>query len=213
MPGQGRNRRRQNTNNPPRKKSLGQSNQLAGLSRQKLGPNYAFRRTFQETISGNAAGIVAYTPLITLAKLPSNAEFTNLFTEYRFASVTIVFRPVQSTFSLIGPTAFPVVNTVSDYQDVNSLPGLTAALQYPSWKQNTFSQQRPCIQYTWAPRVRTTATAAVGTGSALLPAQSFLTVSNTDVEHVGFKSILEEFFTGVQIQVTVICDFVVRGPK
>lgn len=196
-----------------RNKPLGQQNQLTALSRQINGPTYRFRRVFQETITGVASGILAYTPIITLAKLPSVAEFSSLFTEYHISRVTVVFRPVQSTFSLIGPATFPVINTVHDNQDITALSGLTAALQYPSWKQNTFSVSRPTIQYSWAPRVQATSFATSGNGASLLPAKTFLGMSNTNTEHYGLKTVIEEFTTGVQMQVTFLIDFEVRGPK
>lgn len=177
-------------------------------------PIFRFRRVFQEVFTGSASGIIAYSPTVTLGKLPSFVEFQNLFTEYRFTSITCLFRPLQSTFSLVGPTTFPVVNSVFDYTDTAALTGLTAAMQYPSWKQNTFSQSRPHIQIVWKPRIINEGVSTTsGLGYALAPVGQFLSTSGANVEHFGLKTICEEMLTAVQIQVTFLCDLECRNVK
>jgi len=190
------------------------SNQLSGLTTAPAPLLHKFRRVYQETISGAVSGIVAYSPSVTLAKMPSFIEISNLYTEYRFTHVTVLFRPVVSTFSLVGPTSFPVVNSVFDYTNVSALASITSAMQYPSWKQNLFSQMRPHIQIGYVPRcVVSSVLTASGSGLALLPSGTFLTMNNTDVEHFGLKTILQDFPSGVQIEVSFLVDFECRGVK
>lgn len=190
------------------------SNQLTALMKAPTLASHRFRRVFQETISGSAAGIVAYSPLVVLNKMPSFTEFSNLYNEYRFLTVTCLFRPVQSTFSLIGPTSFPVVNSVIDFTDFAPLSSITAAMQYPSWKQNCFSQTRPHIQLVYNPRVLVGGVfSSTGTVAALLPVGAFLTFGASDAQWFGLKTILQDFPAGVDIEVSFLVDFECRGVR
>lgn len=189
-------------------------NQLSALMKAPALMTHRFRRVYQETITGNVAGIVAYSPLVTLSKMPSFTEFSNLYNEYRFMQVTVLFRPVVSTFSLIGPLSFPVVNSVIDYTDFAPLSSITAAMQFPSWKQNLFSQTRPHIQLVYNPRVLVGGVfSSTATVAALLPVGSFLTFGASDAQWFGLKTILQDFPTGVQIEVSFLVDFECRGVR
>jgi hypothetical protein len=198
----------------PAKRQAVQQNQLSAFSRGPSLLTHRFRRVFQETISGSVAGIVSYNPLVTLDKLPSFSDFVNLYTEYRIVHLKVLFRPLVTTFSLIGASSYPVINTVFDYANNVSLVSTTEAQQFPSWKQNALSVSRPVFQIDYTPRVINTAMfAAVSGGSALFPIGTFLGMQNTTVQHLGLKTMIQDFPSGVQMEVSVVVDLECRGVR
>jgi hypothetical protein len=200
--------------NLPRNKRSVVSRQIDALSTAVALPVHRFRRVYQEIISGAAGGIVSYTPQIRIGILPSVSDFSNLYSEYRVTRVTALFRPLQGTFSLIGPAVFPTVNSVFDYTSGAALSGLSAAFQYPSWKQNAFSQQRPVIQLSWTPRVVVNDLLTIGTaGVALLPSGTFLSINSLDTLYFGLRTVIEEFPSAMQIQVTLLLDLEFKGVR
>jgi len=207
--------KKQKSKSQPNRSKSTVSDQIVGISRAPSSvPVYKFRRVYQEIISGSVSTIVAYSPVFEINKLPSFTEFTSLFTQYRFARITVLFRPIQSTFSLVGPAVFPVINTVFDYTDAVALSGVTAAQQYPSWKQNTTSLTRPTFQISFVPRTTiNSAFPSAATGAVSLPLNTFFTTSDTSVEFYGLKTVIEEFGSGVQIQVTVLVDLECKGVR
>lgn len=116
------------------------NNQLAMSQRAPKMQVFRFRRVVQEVLSGSVTGIVGYTPLVTLGKFPSNAEFLALFTQYRLAKLTVLFAPAQDGANFAFP--YPKVNTVFDYTTLAALGSVTEAQQFQSWKQTVFNISR-----------------------------------------------------------------------
>jgi hypothetical protein len=182
------------------------------MVRAPRAPVYKFRRVFQEVFTGSATGVVAYSPAVTLGGLPSSAEFTSLFSEYRIAKITVLFRPDSSLLSVSNP--YPTVNTVFEYTNSTALTGVTAAQQYLSWKQTVFSSNRPVMKIVYMPNaMQSGVLTASGGGTEKLSRGTFFDTSNTGILFFGLKTIWEGVSTTQAVNVSLIVDVELRGVK
>lgn len=173
---------------------------------------FRFRRVVQEVLSGSATGIVGYTPLVNLGKFPSSSEFLALFTQYRLAKLTVLFAPAQDGANFAFP--YPKVNSVFDYTTQAPLGSVTEAQQYQSWKQTIFNLTRTQAKITYRPRLtQSGVNSQFGTSSEVLPADTWVDVSNSSAVYFGLRTIWENLATTQSVTVSIIGDWEFKGVK
>jgi hypothetical protein len=77
--------------------------------------------------------------LFTVNSVPSSADYTNLFDQYRIIQAIIAFRPVIEAPNSPGQSPGQM-HTVIDYNDSNSLTSVTQAEQYDNYKLNDLTK-------------------------------------------------------------------------
>jgi len=120
---------------------------------------------------------------VSLNTLPSYAEFTTLFDQYRILRLSLTFHPLQNEAVNATTAATPGIFTVVDYDDSTTLASLTQTLQYANahWHDG----YRP-FTVTFKPHIAVASYAGSFNGYTNLKDQ-WIDSSSFNVIHYGLK--------------------------
>lgn len=143
-------------------------------------------------ISAVNAGLTVPTYQFKLADCPNVTEFSNLFDQYRFVMVRMIFRPRFNYSNLGGTNGASRFFSVIDYDDMTALAALNDARQYQSLKETRFDQDHVrCI----VPRMAVAGYTTTFTGFVNMGPQ-WISIASNDVNHYGIKVVIETGTTG-----------------
>jgi hypothetical protein len=149
--------------------------------------------------------------------VPDYTDFTNLFDIYRIAGCEVRMFYNVNTSTTFATAGLPLLACVIDYNDINPLANLGAALEYTNCALLQLGNVRgssPSCNVSWKPRIAAEANAPGSAVAALAPSGPiWLDSTYPNIPHYGMKAVYDNWTAGagtvvgeIQIYVKILIE-------